>query len=324
MSNAKQNGRLATPLVSIVVPVFNAARWLPDTLESFDHQSYPNCEWVLVDDGSTDASFSIVERWRPKHGATKVVRKKNGGASSARNAGLHEASGDYVIFWDSDDTQSPEMLEKMVASVQQGVDIAICAINRVDDDGRTKELFTCRPQVVDSETAIRRWLDRSLSSGPYTKLIDRSLLLEHGIKFIEGEINEDIIWTAEILLAARSIALLGEPLYSYISREGSVTNTLDERHLIVFKNAQRLRNLICEELPGLSRECEEYCARQVLSTTFLLLCRNNNSASSALSVRVARLYRQWLPEVASLCKKPKDLVKRGLITIRLLYLRQRK
>ncbi|MBM6688477.1 glycosyltransferase [Collinsella tanakaei] len=324
MSNVKQNGRTAAPLVSIVVPVFNAARWLTDTLESFERQSYPNCEWVLVDDGSTDASLSIIENWQPEHGAAKVVRKKNGGASSARNAGLREATGDYVIFWDSDDTQNPEMLKKMVASVQQGADIAICAIKRIESDGRTRDMFTCEPQTVDSATAIRRWFEHGLSSGPYTKLIDRSLLLEHGIEFIEGEINEDIIWTAEILLAARSIALLGEPLYSYISREGSVTNTLDERHLIVFKNAQRLRNLICEELPGLSRECEECCARQVLSTTFLLLCRNNNSASSALSVRVARLYRQWLPEVASLCKKPKDLVKRGLITIRLLYLRQRK
>lgn len=324
MTNVKLNEMSVMPLVSIVVPVFNAARWLPGTLESFDRQNYPHSEWILVDDGSTDASFSIVENWQPKHGATKVVRKKNGGASSARNVGLREASGDYVIFWDSDDTQSPDMLEKMVASVQQGADIAICAIRRVGIDGRTKDLFTCEPQIVDSETAIRRWFDRGLSSGPCTKLIDRSLLLEHSIEFIEGEINEDVIWTAEILLAAKRIALLGEPLYSYISREGSVTNTLDERHLIVFKIAQRLRDLICEELPGLSRECEEYCARQVLSTTFLLLCRNTNSASSALGIRVTRLYRQWLPEVASLCKKPKDLVKRGLIFIRLLYLRQRK
>ena len=100
--------------VSIIVPVYNVEKYLDECVKSILAQTYSNIEIVLVDDGSKDTSGSMCDEYKKHDDRIVVVHKENGGLSSARNAGMENASGDYYIFVDSDDTISPDMVEEMV------------------------------------------------------------------------------------------------------------------------------------------------------------------------------------------------------------------
>lgn len=147
------------PLVSVIVPVYNASDYLAATLRSFEGQSYGNVEWVLVDDGSTDGSAQVCAEWcaaDPLH--RRLFRKQNGGASSARNTGLEHAVGAYVLFWDSDDTQSSLAIEKLVECSHGFDSVSVCAIRRMLPDGRERDLFTCKRHESTPEEALDEWL----------------------------------------------------------------------------------------------------------------------------------------------------------------------
>ncbi len=104
----------------MIVPVYNAEKWLSASFRSFEGQTYSNAEWVLVDDGSVDGSAALCSKWcSADPEKRRLVRKTNGGASSARNVGLDAATGDYVLFWDSDDEQDSKAIEKMVKVLPQ-------------------------------------------------------------------------------------------------------------------------------------------------------------------------------------------------------------
>ena len=147
------------PKVTVIVPVYNAARWLPASFRSFERQTYANTEWVLVDDGSADSSAELCSSWcgrDPAH--RRLVRKENGGASSARNVGLDAATGDYVLFWDSDDEQDPTTIEKMVEGVPCPGGVAVSSIRRVLPDGSHRDLFSCERHTMKPEGAVAAWL----------------------------------------------------------------------------------------------------------------------------------------------------------------------
>ncbi len=147
------------PLVSVIVPVYNAADYLPATFRSFEGQSYGNTEWILVDDGSSDDSADLCNEWCSIESARRsLIRKQNGGASSARNVGLEHAAGDYVLFWDCDDEQSPTAIERLVENSPGCDGVAVCAIRRVLPDGNSFDLFACRRHESTSEDALDEWL----------------------------------------------------------------------------------------------------------------------------------------------------------------------
>ena len=106
------NTKVATyPLISVIVPVYNTAKYLDKCITSIINQTYANLEIILVDDGSTDDSPAMCDMWTEKDSRIKVIHKQNGGASSARNAGLDIMSGELVGFIDSDDYIAPDMYE---------------------------------------------------------------------------------------------------------------------------------------------------------------------------------------------------------------------
>ena len=101
------------PLISIIIPVYNAEKYLPNCLDSVINQTYKNLEIILVDDGSTDKSSEICDEYAQKDFRIKLIHKENGGVSSARNAGLALVSGDYIAWVDSDDFVAPDYIEYM-------------------------------------------------------------------------------------------------------------------------------------------------------------------------------------------------------------------
>ena len=116
------------PRVSIIIPVYNVKKYLPECLDSVLNQSYKNLEIILVDDGSTDGSEKIVDEYKKKDQRIVVVHQKNQGQSGARNTGVKKATGDFVSFIDGDDQIKPSFIKELIKSIEQNGSLAVCGM----------------------------------------------------------------------------------------------------------------------------------------------------------------------------------------------------
>lgn len=161
------------PAVSVIVPVYNTEKYLEGCIRSLTEQTLPEMELIFVDDGSTDASPQILERYRaldPEH--IRVITQKNAGQGRARNAGLAAAGGEYVGFVDSDDYVDRRMYAAMYTRARsEHLDLVECDFHYIKEDGREMRAYE--------------------SAAPWNKLIRRQLLTDNGIFFPEGYIYED-------------------------------------------------------------------------------------------------------------------------------------
>lgn len=122
-------------LITVIVPVYNIEKYLAGCIESIIGQTYSNLEILLVNDGSTDSSEDIMREYAHSDNRIVCISKKNGGPSSARNAGLEAANGEYVIFVDSDDVLEEGMIEYLYHMMSEDVDVAVCGYHNIDEDG---------------------------------------------------------------------------------------------------------------------------------------------------------------------------------------------
>lgn len=212
-------------LISVIVPVYNVAAWLPRCVDAILAQTYENLEVLLVNDGSTDHSGRICDEYEKKDARVQVIHKKNGGLSSARNAGLDVASGQCIGFVDSDDWIEPEMYSEMLTLMEQNHAQLVCA-GRYDVDGETgkKTVGLCpqRQECITGEAlAGRIFLWDHCDSSACDKLYRRELF--DGIRYPEGKTCEDVPVTYRLALKARQAVLCNRPLYNYFHRSGSIS-----------------------------------------------------------------------------------------------------
>ena len=181
------------PLLSIIVPVYKAEKHLDRCVESILSQTYGNIELVLVDDGSPDACPAMCDAWAEKDGRIKVIHKPNGGLSSARNAGLVKASGEYVFFLDSDDTISANCIELLADAVRHdNSDICIANVARIDENGKPiKALLFDSDMLLSKDDVFEDIAKKGLFAYVIScgRLYRRNLF--DGISFPEGRLNED-------------------------------------------------------------------------------------------------------------------------------------
>lgn len=160
-------------MISIIVPIYNIAEYLPQCIESLLHQSFSDLEIILVDDGSTDGSFAICEHYRSQDTRIVVLHKKNGGLVSARKAGIKAARGQYIAYVDGDDWIEPDMYEQMYQKlIQENVDVVMCG--RYEDTGRTRK-------AVFHGIDEGRYEKKALQKVVYPKMIAGGAFFEWGI-----------------------------------------------------------------------------------------------------------------------------------------------
>ena len=214
-----------SPRISVIVPVYNVAAWLPRCVDSILAQTCENLEILLVDDGSADDSGRICDAYAEKDPRIRVIHKENGGLSSARNAGLDLASGEYIGFVDSDDWIEPEMYAEMLSLLKKYNARMVCAGRyEVDGDTGEKTVGLCpeREEVVSGETlAGRIFLWDQCDSAACDKLYCRELF--DGIRYPEGKTSEDIPVTYRLALKAQRAVLCDRPFYNYFHRSGSIS-----------------------------------------------------------------------------------------------------
>lgn len=177
--------------ISVIVPVYNTEKYLEKCIHSILNQTYYNLEIILIDDGSTDKSGDICDRFAQLDGRVVVVHQSNSGQSAARNNGIRIATGYYLAFVDSDDSIDEHMYEKMIAYLEKNnLGIVMCGRNAVQDGRKVPFFYYDNNCVIPIEEARKLILTDVWGSQPWDKLFTKSLW--EGIEFPDGRIYEDL------------------------------------------------------------------------------------------------------------------------------------
>jgi cellulose synthase/poly-beta-1,6-N-acetylglucosamine synthase-like glycosyltransferase len=222
-----------TPLVSVIVPVHNVVPWLPACLESLLAQTEPDIEILAVDDGSTDGSGALCERYAAEDPRVRVIHKANGGLSDARNAGLAEANAEWVMFLDGDDWIDPEAVHAMLGAGMDSAAEVVVAGFHVDvheGDGvlvRTERRAPERLVIEVGERLPEASVELLNVIGyAWNKLYRRTLLDELGARFPVGvSLVEDILFNAPVLAGAKRVTFLDEAFVHYVQRRRPTLGT---------------------------------------------------------------------------------------------------
>lgn len=221
------------PLVTVIVPVYNVEKYLYECVDSILSQSYRNLEIILVDDGSTDSSRTICDEYNNKDSRIKVIHKKNGGLSDARNAGLEAASGEYIAFTDSDDYLSPFFIEIMEKVLREG-NCDVVTLNGGtdfwDDEDSRPQLAESRldysAQYLPVRNVLERILYQQVATGAPFKFCRREVF--NDLRFPVGYYYEDVATTYKEFLYSfhrdenSKSAIVTGRLYAYRKRADSI------------------------------------------------------------------------------------------------------
>ena len=224
------------PALTIIVPVYNAEKYIEDCVESILAQSFKDFELILVDDESSDNSGEICDRYQRKDTRVRVIHQKNKGVSGARNAGLDISKGDYIAFVDSDDFLDGEIYEKLFDGLlKSNADMAVCGFKRVSSEeafyniDRSNNVAEYQEYVFSKEECVKSLfsLNDIVDVAAWNKLYKKSIF--ENVRYPEGRIYEDTYLIMDIILKCNTVYITTEELYNYRNTPGSITNTVDKR-----------------------------------------------------------------------------------------------
>lgn len=229
---------------SIIIPVFNIEKYIAKCIESILDQTYKDYEIIIVDDGSTDSSGKICDDFSKKYSNIKIIHKKNGGLSSARNVGIKEAMGEYLMFIDGDDfLNSEDNLQYIAKQINQKNKPDIIQYRMLyyyEEKNKFMKLKELEEKECNENTKII-YLDRMIKEGILSisacdKVVKRSIVLKNNIMFNENILSEDIDWSLKLYLNVKSIATINKEIYVYRQqRKGSITNKVNTQNISSIK-----------------------------------------------------------------------------------------
>lgn len=243
------------PLVSVIVPVYNVAGYLEESLKSLIEQSYQNLDIIIIDDGSTDGGEKYVDKFAKNRKNVRVIHQENRGLSAARNRGLEIAKGDYITFLDSDDFFAKDAIESLLnAATENKVDISTCVHYERKENG---ELFDFNHGALASgvysvKEMLRNMLnERGTNLQVIGKLYRRELFDK--VRFPVGEVYEDVAVCHQLFLRCKTnVAFIAEPKYYYNLRANSITNCgYNPKKNILIKHTDEMCDAIDARYPDL-------------------------------------------------------------------------
>lgn len=227
-------------LVSVIVPVYNVERYLKKCIESIINQTYKNLEIFLVDDGSTDNSGKICDEYAKKDNRINVIHKENKGVSSARNAGINEAKGEWIAFIDADDWIEENYIEELLKNTSKEIDIVQCGYYRVV--ANNKESINCdgNDEVRNKEEFLIGCLNPQMAYGLcHTKIIRKSKIKD--IRFDEEiVVCEDALFNIELSENVNRVKIIKIPLYNYHIHQDSVVRKYDVNYSSKYEKALKV------------------------------------------------------------------------------------
>lgn len=212
---------------SIVVPVYNVEKYIRKCLESILRQSYDNFEVIIVDDGSTDESYKIIDEYVQKDSRFKSFKKKNGGLSDARNYGMNYVTGDYLLFVDSDDYIAEDLLLnlKNILDVKTVDLVAFNSIVCDDDENIISKRDVAEYVCQDVNLVVKELITRPFVETAWIYCYRLDFWKEHHFEYKKGMYHEDFGLTPLIIYEAKTISSINYFGYYYVQREGSITKS---------------------------------------------------------------------------------------------------
>lgn len=214
-------------LVSIIIPVYNTERYLKKCIESLVNQTYKEIEIILVDDGSKDTSLQICRDYQKTDDRVKVYTKENGGQGSARNMGIDNSTGDYIMFVDSDDWVDCRIVERLISAAEKKQsDITVCNFYKTAFE--SEEIVHTIEEKFVEETIEGRYKERLFDITIYSfgKLFKSELFKKYDIRY-PNHFYEDVAMLPVVYAYAERISFISEPLYVYRNQGSSTVNNLD-------------------------------------------------------------------------------------------------
>lgn len=276
------------PMISVIIPVYNTAEYLPRCLDSVLNNTYHNLEVFCINDGSTDNSAAIVARYAQEDDRIVLIDQKNAGVSAARNAGLDAATGDFIAFIDSDDWVHPQYFEILMNGYQKAnAEIIACSYKATSEfEGLCYPVYSAENyRILEFEEIVKNgFLKRLVWGRIYAKTVLEGIRFDTGLQW-----GEDTAYNLSAILAEESarFAHIDLPLYYYYFRSSSISNT------ICYERRLRLPKWYLEHYSEFATEkARQYILEQA--------CRD------VLSSRYLEMFNPMQKEVLSACKKIMD------------------
>ena len=245
---------METALISVIVPVYNVAQYLEKSIASIQQQTYQNLEIILVDDGATDESGRLCEQIAEQDERVLVYHKENEGLSQARNDGLKQAHGDYVIFIDSDDYIHSEMIASLYQQlVKEDADVSSCGVMNVYANSESPQTENQDDYFVcDTETFLKEYLIGEKIPGTIcNKLIKKEIAAQ--LTFPKGLIYEDAYYHFDLVKVTKKYVVNTKPYYYYFHRGDSITTKpYAEKDLAYIDIYQKFYTEVIKEYPNLT------------------------------------------------------------------------
>lgn len=302
------------PLVSVIVPVYRAEQYLAECLNSLLEQTYTNLEILLVDDGSPDRSGEICDQFAAKDPRVIVIHKPNGGVSSARNAGLDAARGEYVSFVDSDDTVEPDTYTYLIDRMQlHGADVAMFEYSIDYPDRVINHSHKASGELLDREQAICATVSPA-NRFCCSKVFARDLI-EHVRFDPHVRVGEDTLFCVQAMLACKRVYYTDRVLYHYRQNGQSVTGTgFHQGYLSVIAAYEQIYLL---SAPTSVRT--EHTALEALAEFYALVLHGLRHCDFDRDRALYKQYRtklkEWLPKIV----RAKGVSHKAKLKIQLIY-----
>lgn len=296
--------------ISIIIPIYNGEKYLEKCLESISNQTYPELEVILVNDGSTDTSKEICEKWARKDCRFNLYNNENQGVSSSRNFGIKQATGEYITFVDCDDFLAKDALEILLQTASQGYDLIIANHARYYDE----QNVTLNVDIPTREYNKKEFLDTFwklydsfVINSPWGKLYKKEILQSKKIEFpTDYELGEDLIFNLQYIEKSNTFYTINQNLYYYRDTTDSLTTKYNENYLKIQLELNRyiedflIRNNACD------KESQEKLKKDVsniiissVQNLFLPSCPlNNKQVKEKLKKYLARQEIEVLVDVS--------------------------
>ncbi len=267
-------------MVSIIIPVYNTEAYLRRCIESVIGLQEQDWELLLIDDESTDNSGRICDEYARQDGRIRAIHQKNSGPAAARQAGIENACGEWIMFADSDDWLDEQILSILQEHQRESeANIVCCTFVNVDEKGKKAHLPYFKEDYIDCVTAEECMLHmhrtRYLTGSPCTKLFRRSLF--EGIDFCKDvTIGEDYSMIVQLAQKAQHVRLLNRELYYRFVRKGSISHMgYSQRHRNAFDNYMRVRRELILKYPDLRKDIIGFHTEYEMAV-ITAMCRNKN------------------------------------------------
>lgn len=239
-------------LISVIVPVYNSAKYLDECVISIINQTYKNIEIILINDGSTDCSGEICEKYREKYSNIVIVNKENEGVSSARNTGLDIAKGKYIAFCDSDDSLEKTYLKFLYKNmIDTDADLSCCSWHRLGTNSELDDNYTENKIIFGDERYSYILMKDRYGGYPWNKLFKSSIINSDGkIRFCNDiAIYEDQLFVFEYIKKSQNICFFDEKLYAYRDTPNSaLKQDISEKKLTAILGREAVYKIIKTEV----------------------------------------------------------------------------